>query len=103
MRISLESYVGGVVSKQFSSQLRTVDLGQLPAGESSLLQATLQQLDLAQLPPTMLKQHPQPGDFVYTLTVENGMHYEIRFHREVAPTALNSLIDLLERYKPASP
>lgn len=98
MRLSLHC-VGGFTGPA-GAQTREVDLDRLPAAEAQRLQALLQAADLARLPPSLLKSRPQPWDFVYTLTVENGARRQLRFHTDAAPAPLSELVDMLQQYPP---
>lgn len=98
MRLSLHC-VGGFTGPA-GAQTRTVDLDRLPASEAERLRALLASADLACLPASLMKTHPQPWDFAYTLTVENGARHQLRFHTDAAPAALGELVDLLQQYPP---
>lgn len=99
MRLSLHC-VGGFTGPA-GAQTRTVDLDRLPADQAARLRALLQALDVARLPPALMKPKPQPWDFVYTLSVENGASRQVRFHVDAAPPALGELVTILEQYPPA--
>jgi hypothetical protein len=99
MRLSLHC-VGGFTGPA-GAQTRSVDLDRLPTDEALRLRALLQALDLAHLPASLMKPRPQPWDFVYTLTVDNGGHHQLRFHTDGAPAALSELVNVLEQYPPA--
>jgi hypothetical protein len=94
MKLSLQS-VGGFTGPA-GVRARSVDLDQLPPDEAAHLRALVQAADLAHLPPALLKPRPQPWDFVYTLTVENGARQCVRFHSDAAPPALRELADVLD-------
>lgn len=99
MRLSLHC-VGGFTGPA-GAQTRSVDLDRLPAAEAKRLQTLLHALDLAQLPACLLKPRPQPWDFVYTLTVDNGEPRQLRFHTDAVPAPLRELVDILQQYPPA--
>lgn len=98
MRLSLHC-VGGFTGPA-GAQTRSVDLDRLPAPEAERLRALLQTLDLARLPPSLMKPKPQSWDFVYTLTVDNGACRQLRFHLDAAPPALGELVSILEQHPP---
>lgn len=98
MRLSLHC-VGGFTGPA-GAQTRTVDLDRIPADEAARLRTLLQGLDVARLPATLMKPKPQPWDFVYTLTVENGACHTLRFHVDGAPPALGELVSILEQFPP---
>ena len=98
MRLSLHC-VGGFTGPA-GAQTRSVELDGLPAPDAARLRALLQALDLPRLAGPLLKPRPQPWDFVYTLTVENGARHQLRFHTDAAPAALGELVDLLQQYPP---
>jgi hypothetical protein len=98
MRLSLHC-VGGFTGPA-GAQTRTVDLDRLPPAEAARLRALLASADLACLPASLMKPHPQPWDFAYTLKVENGTCHQLRFHTDAAPAALGELVDLLQQYPP---
>jgi hypothetical protein len=98
MRLSLRC-VGGFTGPA-GAQTRSLDLARAPAADAARLRALLDSLDLAQLPASLMKTHPQPWDFVYTLTVENGIRREFRFHTDAAPPALGEIVDILQQYPP---
>jgi hypothetical protein len=99
MRLSLQC-VGGFTGPA-GAQTRHVDLDRLPAAEAARLRALLEAIDLARLPASLMKSRPQPWDFVYTLTVENGAPHQLRFHMDTAPAALRELVESLEPYPPS--
>lgn len=99
MRLSLHC-VGGFTGPA-GAQTRDVDVDALPAPDAARLHGLVQALDLARLPPTLMKPRPQPWDFVYTLTVDDGACHQVRFHTDGAPPALRELTDILEQYPPA--
>lgn len=94
MRLSLQS-VGGFTGPA-GARTRSVDLDQVPPDEAAHLRALVQAADLARLPPTLMKQRPQPWDFVYTLTVDDGARHCVRFHCDAAPPPLRELVELLD-------
>jgi hypothetical protein len=96
MRLSLRC-VGGFTGPA-GAQTYSLDLACARAAEAARLQALLDTLDLAQLPASLMKTHPQPWDFVYTLTVENSTRREFRFHTDAAPPALVEIANLLQQY-----
>lgn len=99
MRLSL-ACVGGFTGPA-GAQTRNVDLARLPPAEAAPLQALVRALDPGHLPATLLKAHPQPWDFTYTLTVDDGPCHRVRFHADAAPPALRALVERLERYPPS--
>nr|AGU09983.1 hypothetical protein [uncultured organism] len=98
MRLSLHC-VGGFTGPA-GAQTRTVDLDRLAPADAARLRALVDSLGPAQLPPSLLKPRPQPWDFVYTLTIENGAPRRLHFHTDAAPPALRELAALLEAYPP---
>jgi hypothetical protein len=98
MRLSLRC-VGGFTGPA-GAQTYSLDLARAPAAEAERLRTLLDALDLAQLPASLMKTHPQPWDFVYTLTVENGTCHVLRFHTDAAPPALGEIASLLQQYPP---
>lgn len=98
MRLSLHC-VGGFTGAA-GAQTRTVDVDRLPPAEAGQVRKLVAGLDLAHLPATLLKAHPQPWDFLYTLTIANGSVHECRFHVDGAPGGLRELVEILERYPP---
>jgi hypothetical protein len=98
MRLSLHC-VGGFTGPA-GAQTRSVDLDRLPPAEADRLRALVGSLDLARLPAALMKPAPQPWDFVYTLSVENGAPHRLRFHTDAAPPALCELVEILEAYPP---
>lgn len=94
MKLSLQS-VGGFTGAA-GARTRSVDLDQVPPDEAARLRTLVQALDVARLPATLMKPRPQPWDFVYTLTVDNGATHQVRFHSDAAPPALRELAELLD-------
>jgi hypothetical protein len=99
MKLSLQC-VGGFTGPA-GAQTHTVDVDALPAADAGRLRALVQALDVACLPAALMKARPQPWDFVYTLTVDDGAAHAIRFHSDAAPAALRDLAGILEQYPPA--
>lgn len=102
MRLSLLC-VGGFTGPA-GAQTRSVDLDRLPEAEAGHLRALVGKLDLACLPATLMKARPQPWDFVYTLTVDNGgdgARHQVKFQNDAAPPALRELADILSNYEPS--
>jgi hypothetical protein len=99
MQLSLQC-VGGFTGPA-GAQTRHVDLDSLPAAKATPLRKLVQALDLANLPPTLMKPRPQSWDFVYTLTVDDGARHQVRFHTDAAPPALCELTDLLNQFPPS--
>ena len=95
MRLSLHC-VGGFTGPA-GAQTRSVDVDSLPAGEAAHVRGLVQALDVARLPPALLKTRPQPWDFTYTLTVDG---HQVRFHVDAAPPALRELVGILEQRPP---
>lgn len=98
MKLSLQC-VGGFTGPA-GAQTRTVDVDALPAADAERLRALVRALDPARLPAALLKPRPQPWDFAYTLTVDDGATHRVRFHADAAPPALRELTGILERYPP---
>jgi hypothetical protein len=98
MRLSLRC-VGGFTGPA-GAQTRSVDVDCLPAADAAHLRALVQALDPAALPPALLKPRPQPWDFTYTLTIENGAARQVRFHVDAAPPPLREIVDVLEARPP---
>lgn len=92
MRLSLHC-VGGFTGPA-GAQTHSVDVDSLPAADAARVRGLLQRLDLAQLPPTLLKARPQPWDFTYTLAVDGR---QVRFHLDAAPPALRELVEAIEQ------
>ena len=101
MRLSLHC-VGGFTGPA-GAQTRSVDVDCLPAAEAAHLRALVQALDPACLPPALLKPRPQPWDFTYTLTIENGAPRQVRFHVDAAPAPLREIVDVLQARPPDPP
>jgi hypothetical protein len=100
MRLSLHC-VGGFTGPA-GAQTRSADLEHLPAARARQVRALVEALDLAHLPATLMKPHPQPWDFVYTLTVDDdAASHQIRFHTDAAPPALRELTDILNDLPPS--
>jgi hypothetical protein len=95
MRLSLHC-VGGFTGPA-GAQTRDVDVDSLTASEGTRVRGLVQALDLAQLPPTLLKARPQSWDFTYTLTIDDGTPHQVRFHLDAAPPALRELVEFIER------
>ncbi|KQV50134.1 protealysin inhibitor emfourin [Massilia sp. Root335] len=95
MRLSLHC-VGGFTGPA-GAQTRDVDVDSLPAAKGTRVRGLVQALDLAQLPPTLLKPRPQSWDFTYTLTIDDGTPRQVRFHLDAAPPALRELVEFIER------
>jgi hypothetical protein len=98
MRLSLHC-VGGFTGPA-GAQTFTADLEHMPAADAARLRRLVGALDLAHLPASLMKPHPQSWDFVYTLTVENGACRQLRFHTDAAPKALGEIVDILQQYPP---
>jgi len=98
MRLSLQC-VGGFTGPA-GAQTRSVDVDCLPPHEGDRLRALVAGLDLPRLPPSLLKTHPQPWDFLYTLTVDDGGARTVRFHADSAPPELKELVAVLEKQPP---
>jgi hypothetical protein len=99
MHLSLHC-VGGFTGPA-GAQVREVDPDRLPAAEGARLRALVGALDLAHLPATLMKARPQSWDFVYTLTVDDDVRRQVRFHADAAPPALRELTDLLNGLPPS--
>jgi hypothetical protein len=102
MRLSLHC-VGGFTGPA-GAQTRSVDVERLPAADGArlraLVQALAQELDTAGRPPALLKPRPQPWDFTYTLTIDDGMPRRVRFHVDAAPPPLREIVEVLEARPP---
>lgn len=98
MRLSLHC-VGGFTGPA-GAQTFTADLERMPAADAARLRQLIGSLDLAHLPASLMKPHPQPWDFVYTLTVENGTRRQLRFQTDAAPPALGEIVDIMQQYPP---
>ncbi|WP_051971735.1 protealysin inhibitor emfourin [Massilia sp. 9096] len=98
MRLSLH-WVGGFTGPA-GAQTVSVELERLPAADAARLHALVAALDPAHLPASLMKPHPQPWDFVYTLTIENGQRRQLRFHTDAAPEPLGEIVDILQQYPP---
>jgi hypothetical protein len=85
-------FTGPAGAERFSA-----DLAHMPAADAARLRTLLDSLDLAHQPATLLKTHPQPWDFKYTLTVDNGARRELCFHLDAAPAQLGELVELLRQ------
>jgi hypothetical protein len=94
MRLSLHS-VGGFTGPA-GAQTHSVDVDHLPAADAARVRALVQALDPAHLPATLLKARPQSWDFTYTLTIEDGVPRQVRFHLDAAPAALRDLVEFIE-------
>jgi len=99
MRLSLHC-TGGFTGPA-GAQTRAVDLDHVPPAKATRLRALVQALDPGQLPASLMKARPQPWDFVYTLTIENGARRQLRFHLDAAPPLLRELADILNQYPPS--
>lgn len=100
MRLTLRSTGGGFVGPA-GAQTRSVDLDRLPAARAAQLRGLLQTRDFVDLPPTLVKAHPQPWDFQYTLEVEDGgQTRSVRYHLDAAPPALRELTEKLNEVDP---
>jgi hypothetical protein len=95
MRLSLHC-VGGFTGPA-GAQTRDVDVDSLTASDAARARGLVRALDLAQLPPTLLKARPQSWDFTYTLTIDDGTPHQVRFHLDAAPPALRELVEFIER------
>jgi hypothetical protein len=95
MRLSLQC-VGGFTGPA-GAQTRNVDVDRLAAQEGTRVRGLVQALDLARLPPTLLKARPQSWDFTYTLTIDDGTPRQVRFHLDAAPAALRELVEFIEK------
>ena len=98
LRLSLQC-VGGFTGPA-GAQTRSVDVACLPVHEADRVRALVAGLDLPSLPPSLLKPRPQPWDFLYTLTVDDGSARTVRFHADSAPPALQELVATLEQQPP---
>ena len=98
MRLSLHC-VGGFTGPA-GAQTRSVDVGSLPAADAARVRALVQALDPAQLPATLLKARPQPWDFTYTLSIDDGTPRQVRFHLDAAPAPLRELVEIVEARPP---
>lgn len=98
MRLSLQC-VGGFTGPA-GAQTRSVDVERLPAAEAARLRALVQALAAAGLPPALLKPRPQPWDFTYTLTIDDGTPRQVRFHVDAAPQPLREIVEVLEARPP---
>jgi len=102
MRLSLHC-VGGFTGPA-GAQTRSVDVERLPAAAAARLRALVEalahELDTAGRPPTLLKPHPQPWDFTYTLTIDDGTPRQVRFHVDAAPQPLREIVEVLEARPP---
>lgn len=94
MRLSLHS-VGGFTGPA-GAQTHSVDVDRLPAPDAARVRALVQALDVAHLPATLLKARPQSWDFTYTLTIEDGVERQVRFHLDAAPPPLRELVEFIE-------
>jgi hypothetical protein len=99
MRLSL--HCSGGFTGPAGAQTRSVDVDRLPAAKADHLRALVSAIDFAQPPAALMKARPQPWDFTYTLTVDDGASRQLRFHGDAAPAPLKELTDTLEQYPPA--
>jgi hypothetical protein len=101
MRLKLR-IVGGFTGEA-GADTRQVDFDRLPTSVATRLHSLVQRADPFSLPPTLKKSTPQPWDFRYTLTVEDGnRHHTIVFHKDAVSPALRELVEALEALEPDS-
>jgi hypothetical protein len=98
MRLALHC-VGGFTGPA-GAQTRSVDVDGLPPADAARVRGLVQALDPARLPATLLKARPQPWDFTYTLTIDDGTSRQVRFHLDAAPAALRELVGIVEARPP---
>jgi hypothetical protein len=99
MRLSLRS-VGGFTGEA-GAETRQVDLDHLPAASAEPLRRLVAQVDPFALPSRLEKSAPQPWDFRYTLTVDDGgRRHTITFHKDAVSPALRELVEALEAREP---
>lgn len=98
MRLSLDC-TGGFTGAA-GAQTRSVDVDALPPAKAAHLRTLVGAIDFAQAPASLMKPRPQPWDFTYTLTVDDGASRQLRFHGDAAPAPLKALADTLEQYPP---
>lgn len=96
MRLSLRC-VGGFTGPA-GAQVRSVDTDTLPDAEADRLRALVRQLELENMPATLMKDRPQSSDFTYTLVVDDGALHQLRFHKDAGTPVLKELVDCLEKY-----
>ena len=66
-------------------------------GESAEVRRLVSACDFFSLPGTLRKARPQPWDFDYTVSVEDGPRaHTIRCHKDAVPPELRRLIETLE-------
>jgi len=98
MRLALHC-VGGFTGPA-GAQTRSVDVDTLPPAERARLRALVAALDPGNLPAALLKPRPQPWDFTYTLTIDDGVARQVRFHVDAAPGPLREIVEVLEGRPP---
>jgi len=99
MRITLRT-VGGFTGPA-GAQTRVVDVEALSPAEADRIRACAARALPEELPRRLMKDVPQPWDFVRHLKIEDGGTVrELQFHDDAAPTALRDLVRLIERLSP---
>lgn len=98
MRLALHC-VGGFTGPA-GAQTRSVDVDALPPAERARLRALVAALDPGNLPAALLRPRPQPWDFTYTLTIDDGVARQVRFHVDAAPGPLREIVEVLEGRPP---
>jgi hypothetical protein len=95
MRIEFER-TGGFAGMQLSTTVETDDL--VPR-DAELLEAAVEQADVAQLPRRLIAAAPGADRFQYHLIVEQGgERYEVEVSEAAVPDSLRTLIEHLSMF-----
>jgi hypothetical protein len=88
---------GGFTGKA-GAEVHELDVDSLPPAEASRLRQMVQGAGFSQLPGRLVKPAPQPWDFSYSLTIEEGgQSHTVEFHQDAISPALQALVQELQR------